>query len=94
MQILRDNHLFAKLFKCELWLEEVAFLGHIISKKGVLVDPAKVEAVSNCESPKQVSDIRSFLGLAGYYRRFVKDFSKIAKPLTSLMRKENRFVWS
>ncbi|XP_074306469.1 uncharacterized protein LOC141641716 [Silene latifolia] len=72
---------------------KVAFLGHVISKEGVSVDPSKIEAVTRWQSPKNVGEIRSFLGLAGYYRRFVKDFSKIAKPLTSLMRKENRFVW-
>ncbi|XP_074270856.1 uncharacterized protein LOC141594763 [Silene latifolia] len=93
LQTLRENQLYAKLSKCEFWLEEVAFLGHVISKKGVSVDPSKIEAVTKWESPKNVAEIRSFLGLAGYYRRFVKDFSTIARPMTSLMRKEVRFVW-
>jgi len=93
LKTLEENQLYAKLSKCEFWLEKVAFLGHVISKEGVSVDPSKIEAVTKWKSPKNVSEIRSFLGLAGYYRRFVKDFSKIAKPLTSLMRKENRFNW-
>ncbi|XP_074283676.1 putative mitochondrial protein AtMg00860 [Silene latifolia] len=71
----------------------VAFLGHVVSKEGVSVDPGKIEAVSNWERPKNVAYVRSFLGLAGYYRRFVKDFVKIAKPLTALTRKDNRFTW-
>ncbi|XP_074300512.1 uncharacterized protein LOC141631788 [Silene latifolia] len=74
-------------------LENVAFVGHIISKEGVAVDPSKIEAVSNWEAPKNIAEIKSFLGLAGYYRRFVKDFSKFARPMTTLMRKENRFRW-
>ena len=94
LQMLRDNQLYDKLSHCEFWLEEMAFLSLMILKKGVSVDPAKIEVVSKWESPKNVAKERSFLDLAGYYRRFVKDFSKIAKPLTCLMRKENRFVWS
>lgn len=91
---LRENQLYAKLSKCEFWLQEVAFLGHVISKEGVSVDPAKIQAVSEWPTPKSVSDIRSFLGLAGYYRRFVKDFSKISRPMTNLMKKECKFIWS
>ncbi len=79
LRTLQENHLYAKLSKCEFWLEKVAFLGHVISKEGVSVDPSKIEAVTRWERPKNMSDIRSFLGLAGYYRRFVKDFSKIAR---------------
>ncbi|XP_074297953.1 putative mitochondrial protein AtMg00860 [Silene latifolia] len=93
LQTLRDNNLYAKFSNCEFWLEKVAFLGHVITKEGVLVDPSKIEAMSNWVAPKNVADIRSLLGLAVYYRRFVKDFLKIAKPLSSLMRKENRFRW-
>ena len=70
------------------------FLGHIISKDGVSVDPAKVEAVMHWRQPKSVSDIRSFLGFAGYYRRFIQDFSKIASPMTKLLRKGIKFVWT
>ncbi|XP_074300152.1 putative mitochondrial protein AtMg00860 [Silene latifolia] len=93
LQTLREHQLYVKLSKCEFWLEKVAFLGHIIAKEGVAVDPTKNEAMSRWVSPKNMAEIRSFVGLAGYYRRFMKDFSKIARPLTSLMRKEIRFKW-
>ena len=77
-----------KLSKCEFWLNSVSFLGHVISKEGVQVDPKKVEAVSNWPRPTNVTEIRSFLGMAGYYRRFVKDFSRISALLTRLIRKQ------
>ena len=94
LQTLREHQLYAKLSKCEFWLQQVHFLGHVISGEGVLVDPAKVEAVLQWESPRSVSEIRSFLGLAGYYRRFVRDFSQVAAPLTRLTRKGVPFEWS
>ena len=71
LQILRDNQLYTKLNKCEFWLEKVSFLGHIISREGLVVDPSKIEAVVEWKRPDSVTEIRSFLGLAGYYRRFV-----------------------
>ena len=83
--------MFAKFKKCEFWLREISFLGHIISDRGVSVDPAKVEAVLNWEAPKSVMEIRSFLGLAGYYRKFVKGLSCIVAPLTKLTRKDEKF---
>lgn len=94
LQLLRVHQLYAKLEKCDFWLEQVAFLGHIITRDGLAVDPAKIEAVMNWKSPKTIAEIRSFLGLAGYYRRFVKDFSKVSAPITKLTRKNIPFVWT
>ena len=94
METLRKNQLYEKFSKCEFRLEKVEFLGHYVSKEGVSVDPAKIQDVSEWPTPKNVSHIRSFLGLAGYYRRFVRDFSKIARPMTNLMKKESKFEWS
>ena len=93
LQLLRDHQLYAKFSKCESWLTEVRFLGHMVSASGVSVDPEKVEVVMIWERPKSVFEIRSFLGLAGYYRRFIEDFSKIAAPMTRLTRKEVKFDW-
>jgi hypothetical protein len=94
LQKLRENQLYAKLSKCEFWLKEVLFLGHIISEGGILVDPSKVKDVLSWNTPQNVSDIQSFLGLAGYYRRFIKRFSKIAKPMTELLEKGKTFEWT
>ncbi|KAL0540386.1 hypothetical protein IC582_024623 [Cucumis melo] len=94
LETLRANKLYAKFSKCEFWLRKVTFLGHVVSSEGVSVDPTKIEAVTNWPRPSTVSEIRSFLGLAGYYRRFVEDFSRIASPLTQLTRKGTPFVWS
>ncbi|KAB2595534.1 S ribonuclease [Pyrus ussuriensis x Pyrus communis] len=90
---LREHQLYAKFSKCQFWLDQVAFLGHVISAQGILVDPQKVAAVEKWEQPRNVIEVRSFLGLAGYYRRFVKDFSVIALPLTRLTRKDVKFEW-
>ncbi|WVZ93134.1 LOW QUALITY PROTEIN: hypothetical protein U9M48_039140, partial [Paspalum notatum var. saurae] len=90
---LREHKLYAKFSKCAFWLKEVGFLGHVLSEKGVAVDPSKVKDVLNWKQPETVTEIRSFLGLAGYYRRFIKDFSKIAKPMTSLTKKNASFTW-
>ena len=86
--------MYAKFSKCEFWMEEIAFLGHVVDKSGVQPDPSKIKAIMEWESPKSVTEIRSFLGLAGYYRRFVKDFSLIAKPLTNLLKKNIPFQWT
>ena len=83
--------MYAKFNKCKFWLTEVRFLGHAVSASGVLVDLEKVKAVMSWERPKSVFEIRSFLGLAGYYRRFMKDFSRLAAPMTRLTRKEVKF---
>ena len=94
LETLRRNQLFAKFSKCAFWLEKVHFLGHVVLKEGISVDPAKVEAVSTWSAPKNITEIRSFLGLAGYYRRFVEGFSKIAAPLMALTRKGKKFEWT
>ena len=94
LRTLREARLYAKLSKCEFWLNSIGFLGHVVSAEGISVDPQKVEAVLNWGRPTTVTEIRSFLGLAGYYRRFVQDFSKLAAPLTKLTRKGAKFVWS
>ena len=93
LQLLRDHQLYAKFSKCEFWLTEVRFLGHVLSASGVSVDPEKVEAVMSWERPKSVFEIRSFLGLVGYYRRFIEDFSRIAAHMTRLTRKEVKSDW-
>ena len=84
LQLLRDHQLYSKFSKYEFWLTEVRFLGHVVSASGVSVDPEKVEAVMSWERPKSVFMIRSFLGLAWYYRRFIEDFSRLAAPMTRL----------
>jgi hypothetical protein len=94
LQKLRENQLYAKLNKCEFWLKEVSFLGHIISKGGICVDPSKVKDVLSWNTPQNVSDIKSFLGLAGYYRRFIEGFSNIFMPMTELLEKSKTFEWT
>ena len=94
METLRKNKLYAKFSKCEFWLKEIPFLGHIISEKGIRVDPAKVTYIVNWKRPTTVTEIRSFLGLAGYYRRFVQDFSRIAGPMSRLTQKKVKFEWT
>jgi hypothetical protein len=84
----RDHKLYAKLSKCGFWLKQVAFLGHAISKGGISVDPSKVQYVLSRKAPTSVSDIQSFLGLAGYYQRFIEGSSKISKPMTELLEKD------
>jgi hypothetical protein len=93
LQRLRDHRLYAKFSKCEFWLDSVKFLGHTISSEGISVDPTKVQEVMDWKPPTSVHQIRSFLGLAGYYRRFIPDFSKIAKPMTELLKKEVKYRW-
>ena len=94
LQVLRENQLYAKLEKCDFWLQEIQFLGHMVSKEGILVDSAKVEVLMRWERPKSVFEIRSFLGLVGYYRQFIENFSQIACPMTRLTRKGVNFDWN
>ena len=94
LQTLREKKLYAKLNKCDFWLKEVSSLGHIVSAEGIRVDPAKIEVMVNWKPPRSVTEVSSFLGLAGYYRRFVKGFSIIASPLTQFLRKGVKFEWT
>ena len=93
LRILREKRLLVKLSKCDFWLKEVSFLCHIVSIKGIRVDPAKIEAIVSWKPPRNVTEVRSFLGLARYYRRFVKGFFIIESSLTKLLRKGVKFVW-
>ena len=91
LQALKEHHLYAKFSKCELWLTEVRFLGHVLLALGVSMDPEKFEVVMSWERPKSVFEKLSFLGLARYYRRFIEDFSRLAMPMTKLTQKEVKF---
>ena len=91
---LREHQLYAKFSKCQFWLNEVGFLGHIMTASGLAVDPSKITIVANWESPRDVKDVNSFLGLPGYYRTFVEGFSSIARPMTQLLKKGRKFEWA
>ncbi|KAI3815522.1 hypothetical protein L1987_15193 [Smallanthus sonchifolius] len=93
LEVLKQEKLYARFSKCAFWLREVQFLGHVINPNGIMVDPAKIETVKEWNVPKTPTEIQSFLGLAGYYRRFIQDFSRIASPLTKLIRKEVKYEW-
>ncbi|KAK1643105.1 hypothetical protein QYE76_060910 [Lolium multiflorum] len=94
LQILREHQLYAKFSKCKFWLDSVEFLGHVITKEGIAVNPSKVQSVLEWKSPKNAKEIRGFLGMAGYYRRFIEGFSKIAGPMTKLLKKNTPFEWT
>ncbi|GKA59903.1 putative reverse transcriptase domain-containing protein [Tanacetum coccineum] len=93
LELLKKEELYAKFSKCEFWIPKVQFLGHVIDSEGIHVDPAKIESIKDWASPKSPTEIRQFLGLAGYYRRFIEGFSKIAKPMTKLTQKKVKFEW-
>ncbi|GJW12287.1 putative reverse transcriptase domain-containing protein [Tanacetum coccineum] len=93
LELLKKEKLYTKFSKCELWLREVQFLKHVINGNGIHVDPSKIKAVKNWKAPRTTTKVCSFLGLAGYYRRFIKNFSKIAKSLTILTQKSKTFDW-
>jgi hypothetical protein len=94
LQRLRDHQLYAKFSKCEFWINEVPFLGHVISPEGIVVSPDKVRDVLDWKPPTSVTQVRNFLGLVGYYRRFIPNFSKILKPITQLLKKGKKYMWS
>ncbi|GJU09469.1 putative reverse transcriptase domain-containing protein [Tanacetum coccineum] len=93
LELLKKEKLYAKFSKCEFWISKVQFLGHVIDSRGIHVDPAKIESIKDWASPKTPTEIRQFLGLAGYYRRFIEGFSKIAKSITKLTQKRVKFDW-
>jgi hypothetical protein len=94
LQVLRGHQLYAKLIKCSFYQRQIHYMGNIISEEGIAVDPQKVEAIREWLEPRNVAEVRSFMGLAGYYRRFIEGFSNLAHPITSLQRKEKRFQWT
>ncbi|XP_020271018.1 uncharacterized protein LOC109846206 [Asparagus officinalis] len=94
LEILWKEKLYGKLNKCEFWLEQVSFLGHVISGAGISVDPKNVDVVLRLDLPTFMAEVRSFLGMDGYYMKFIKDFAKIVGPLTRLTRKDVKFVWT
>nr|GEX40872.1 putative reverse transcriptase domain-containing protein [Tanacetum cinerariifolium] len=93
LDLLKKEKLYAKFSMCEFWLKEVQFLRHVVNHDGIHVDPSKVESVKNWKTPESSTEIRSFLGLAGYYQRFIENVSKIAKPLTLLTQKNKTYMW-
>ncbi|GJY25701.1 putative reverse transcriptase domain-containing protein [Tanacetum coccineum] len=94
LELLKKEELYAKFSKCEFWIPKVQFLGHVIDSQGIHVDPAKIESIKDWASPKSPTEIRQFLGLVGYYRRFIEGFSKIAKPMTKLTQKKEAKILS
>jgi len=94
LQVLRENQLYEKLSQCSFYQQQIHYLGHIISEEGITVDPSKIEAIQELPTPRNVTEVRLFMGLAGYYRRFIEGFSKIAHPITSLQRKGVKFEWT
>ncbi|GKG16984.1 putative reverse transcriptase domain-containing protein, partial [Tanacetum coccineum] len=93
LELLKKERLYAKFSKCDFWLNSLQFLGHVIDRSGVHVDPAKIEAIKSWAAPMTPTEVRQFLGLVGYYRRFIEGFSLISKPLTKLTKKNKKYKW-
>ncbi|GKE03273.1 putative reverse transcriptase domain-containing protein [Tanacetum coccineum] len=93
LELLKKEELYAKFSMCEFWIPKVQFLGYVIDSQGIHVDPTKIESIKYWASPKSPTEIQQFLGLAGYYRRFIEEFSKIGKPMTKLTQKKVKFEW-
>ncbi|GKG05999.1 hypothetical protein Tco_0326085, partial [Tanacetum coccineum] len=91
LELLKKEQLYAKFSKCDFWLDSVQFLGHVSDNKGVHVDPTKIEAIKKWAAPTTPTEVRQFLGLASYYRRFIEGFSMISKPLTKLTQKDKKY---
>jgi hypothetical protein len=94
LQVLREHQLYAQLSKCYFYQKNIHYLGHIISEQGIAIDPEKIEAIRGCPTPRNMSDVGYFIGLVGYYRRFIVGFSKIVHPITSLQKKGTKFEWT
>jgi hypothetical protein len=94
LQVLREHQLYSKLTMCSFYQNIIHYLGHIISEEGITVDPEKIEAIKGWTTPKNVTEVRSVMGLAGYYRRFIVGFSRITHPITSLQGKGEKFQWT
>jgi hypothetical protein len=94
LQVLREHQLYSKLSKCSFYQKKIHYLGHIISKDGIVMDPEKIEAIREWSTSKNVTEVRSFISIVGYYRKFIARFSRIAHPITSLQRKEKKFQWT
>ena len=91
---MREQQLFVKFSKCDFFKDEIQHLGHVVNKEGILVDPEKIWEIKDWLVPKDVTDVRSFMGIIGYYRRFIEGFSRIANPITSLPKKGKKFDWN
>ena len=94
MEILRKHQMYAKFSKCDFFKTKIQYLGHVVTAEGIAVDLEKIKTIMEWRVPQNVADIRSFMGLAGYYRRFIEGFSKIAYPITSLQKKGKPFKWT
>jgi hypothetical protein len=92
LQLLQEHQLYTMFSKCEFWIKEVPFLGYVVSPEGIMVDRNKVEEVLDWMSPTFVSEVQSVVGLVGYYRRFIPNFSNVAKPITKLLKKGNKYI--